>query len=59
MTREIFSQIYLAISFIGQFIYPERGKGMGKGGMVVIVASYTVHFIRKYEILVYDPSNDK
>ena len=52
MTREIFSQIYLAISFIGQFIYPERGKEMGKGGMIVIVARYTVHFIRKHEILV-------
>ena len=42
-------------SFIGQFVYPLGGKGMGKRRWregIVILALYKFHFTRKHDDLV-------
>ena len=53
MTEKNCCQFWLP-TFIGQFVHPVEGEGIGIKGVykgIVILASYKIHFIRVYDNL--------
>ena len=49
--------VNLACSFIGLFIHPVDGDGVGKG-CIIVLASYEHYFIKVHENLVQHPCNN-